>query len=82
MQDLVPSTDDKLPSNLELWAQYEKEKARNQDSASAIALVASAYDCEPNHVRAAVMRCLERDSTGVERADLTSPPPLPACQPS
>ena len=76
-QDLVPSLDDKLPSDLELWAQYEEEKARNQDSASAIALVASAYDCEPNHVRAAVMRCLEREGTGVEQADLLGPPPLP-----
>ena len=77
VQDLAPSTDDKLPSDLELWAQYEEEKARNQDSASAIALVSSAYDCEPNHVRAAIMRCLERDSTGAERADLTGSPPLP-----
>ena len=43
VQDHAPSTDDKLPSDLELWAQYEEEKARNQDSASAIALVSSAY---------------------------------------
>ena len=69
VQNHASSTDDKVP--------YEEEKARNQDSASAIALVSSAYDCEPNHVRAAIMRCLERDSTGAERADLTSPPPLP-----
>ena len=76
-QDSVQPIEDKVPSDLELWAQYEEEKARNQDSASAIALVSSAYDCELNHVRAAVMRCLERDSAGVEQVDLTSPPPLP-----
>ena len=70
-QDFVQPIEDKLPSDLELWAQYEEEKARNQDSASAIALVSSAYDCEPNHVRAAVMRCLERDSAGVEQVDPT-----------
>ena len=75
--DFTSPPDDKLPSDLELWAQYEEEKARSQDPASAIALVSSAYDCEPNHVRAAVMRCLERDNIGTERADLTSPPPLP-----
>ena len=34
--------DDSLPSDLELWAQYEEEKARSGDPASAIALLATA----------------------------------------
>ena len=36
--------DDSVPSDLELWAQYEEEKARSGDSASAIALLATAYE--------------------------------------
>ena len=50
--------DDSVPSDLEFWAQYEEEKARSGDSASAIALLATAYEQEPDVIRAAVMRCL------------------------
>ena len=77
VQDIAQPADEKLPCDLELWAQYEEEKARSQDPASAIALVSSAYDCEPNHVRAAIMRCMERDSSSTDQVDLSAPPPLP-----
>ena len=54
--------DDSVPSDLELWAQCEEEKARSGDPASAIALLATAHEQEPDVVRAAIMRCLERDT--------------------
>ena len=69
--------EDHVPSDLELWAQYEEEKARSGDSASAIALLATAYEQEPDAIRAAIMRCLERDTPLTPVRMDPEDPPLP-----
>ena len=44
-----------IPPDEELWHMYETERHRTQDSASAIAPLASAYECSPDQIRAKVV---------------------------
>ena len=59
----LPSEDEQtetLQPADELYGMYEQERLRTQDSASAVALLASAYGCSPDQVRSRVLSGLER----------------------
>ena len=59
----LPSEDEQtetLPPADELYGMYEQERLRTQDSASAVALLASAYGCSPDQVRSKVLSGLDR----------------------
>ena len=49
-----------LPHAEELYGMYEQERLRTQDSASAVALLASAYGCSPDLIRSRVLLGLDK----------------------
>ena len=49
-----------LPPADELYGMYEQERLRTQDSASAVALLASAYGCSPDLIRSRVPLGLDK----------------------